>query len=41
MPEEAIKDMALGMDETKKWTVGKEVKKVVYVKGKLVSVVAG
>jgi leucyl-tRNA synthetase len=37
--EDEIKKMALSMDEILKWTEGKEIKKVIYVKGKLVSIV--
>ncbi|MCX6719018.1 MAG: leucine--tRNA ligase [Candidatus Taylorbacteria bacterium] len=37
--EDEVKKMALDLEETKKWIVGKEVKKVIVVKGKLVSIV--
>ncbi len=37
--EEEVKQMALGLEETKKWIEGKEVKKVIVVKRKLVSIV--
>ncbi len=37
--EEKIKDMVLGFEQVKKWLEGKEPKKVIYVKGKLVSIV--
>jgi leucyl-tRNA synthetase len=34
-------DKAQNLPEIKKWTEGKEVKKVIYVKGKLVNIVVG
>jgi len=37
--EEEVKKTALGIRDVKKWLEGKEPKKVIYVKGKLVSVV--
>jgi len=37
--EEKIKDMALGFEQVQKWLEGKEPKKVIYVKGKLISIV--
>lgn len=37
--EEEIKAMALGISEIKKWTDGQEIKKIIYVKNKLVNVV--
>jgi len=37
--EEEVKELALGEENVVKWVEGKEVKKVIYVKGKLVSVV--
>ncbi|MBI4121271.1 MAG: leucine--tRNA ligase [Parcubacteria group bacterium] len=42
-PEEeeyAVKEQALAHESIKKWTSGKEVKKVIYVHGKLVNIVA-
>jgi len=39
LEEAAIKGMALGTEKIQKWLEGKEPKKVIYVKGKLVSVV--
>ena len=39
MGEDAVKKEALGQEEVVKWLEGKEPKKVIYVKGKLVSVV--
>ena len=39
MAEEEIKQKALGSEKIQKWLEGKEPKKVIYVKGKLVSVV--
>jgi len=39
MAEEEIKNKALELENVKKWLDGKEPKKVIYVKGKLVSVV--
>ncbi|MBP8017144.1 leucine--tRNA ligase, partial [Candidatus Gracilibacteria bacterium] len=38
--EEEIKNLALNSEAVKKWIEGKEIKKVIYVKGKLVSIVA-
>ena len=38
--EETIKAQALGTEKVKGWLEGKELKKVIYVKGKLVSIVA-
>ncbi len=37
--EEAAKDLALASEKIKKWLDGKEPKKIIYVKGKLVSIV--
>ena len=37
--EESIKEYAMTIPEVSKWTDGKEVKKIIYVKGKLVSIV--
>ncbi len=37
--DDKVKEMALNMDEIKKWTEGKEIKKVIFVKGKLVNIV--
>jgi leucyl-tRNA synthetase len=37
--EEEIKNMALSKDEIKKWTEGKEIRKLIYVPQKLVSIV--
>ena len=37
--EESIKQMALEEERIKKFTDGKEIKKVIYVKGKLVNIV--
>lgn len=39
MPEEEIRSLALSNDTVKKWMDGKEAKKVIYVRGKLVSIV--
>ncbi|PIZ95400.1 MAG: leucine--tRNA ligase [Candidatus Magasanikbacteria bacterium CG_4_10_14_0_2_um_filter_33_14] len=39
IPEEEIKKQALELENVKKWLDGKEPKKVIYVKGRLVSVV--
>ncbi|MBI4118574.1 MAG: leucine--tRNA ligase [Parcubacteria group bacterium] len=42
-PEEeeyAVKEKALAEESVKKWTLGKEVKRVIYVQGKLVNIVA-
>ncbi len=39
MTEENIKKIALNMDEIKKWINGNEIKKVIFVKGKLVNFV--
>ncbi len=39
--EEDLKSAALALPETKKWLEGKTVKKVIVVKGKLVSIVVG
>jgi leucyl-tRNA synthetase len=39
MSEDEIKKMAINLDSVKKWLDGKEPKKLVYVKGKLLSVV--
>ena len=39
--EEELKEMALGRPAVIKWTEGKEVKKVIVVKGKLLSIVVG
>ncbi len=37
--EESLKKIALDMPEVKKWTEGKEIKKIISVKGRLVSIV--
>ncbi len=37
--EDEIKDLALANPDIKKWTEGKELKKIIYVKNKLVSIV--
>ena len=37
--EEEVKKMALASEKAQKWLEGKEPKKVIYVKGKLVSIV--
>jgi leucyl-tRNA synthetase len=37
--EETIKQMALEDERAKKFTNGKKIKKVIYVKGKLVNIV--
>lgn len=37
--EDGVKNMALNMDEIKKWIGGKEIKRVVFVKGKLINLV--
>jgi leucyl-tRNA synthetase len=37
--EEEAKKVALGNEKVQKWMEGKEPKKVIYVKGKLVSIV--
>lgn len=37
--EEEIKNMALNKDEIKKWVEGKEIKKVIIIKGKLINIV--
>ena len=37
--EEEAKKIALGRDKIKKWTEGKEMRKIIFVKGKLVNVV--
>ncbi|MBI5816936.1 MAG: leucine--tRNA ligase [Candidatus Yonathbacteria bacterium] len=39
LSEEEAKDRALGLSNVQKWIEGKEIKKVIYVKGKLVSIV--
>lgn len=39
--EEEVKNIALGMPEVKKWIEGKEIKKCIFVKGKLLSIVLG
>ncbi len=38
-PEEAIKSAALALPEAKKWLEGKEIRKIIVVKGKLLSIV--
>jgi len=40
LPEEDIKKLALDCEKVIKWTEGKSIKKVIYVKGRLISVVA-
>ncbi len=37
--EEKIKEMALSQEAVQKWIVGKEIKKVIYVKGKVLNIV--
>ena len=37
--DEEVKNMALNMDEVKKWTDGKEIKKVIIIKNRLVNIV--
>jgi leucyl-tRNA synthetase len=37
--EEALKTAALALPEVKKWLEGKEIKKVIVVKGRLISIV--
>jgi leucyl-tRNA synthetase len=37
--EEEIKNMALNMSEIQKWVDGKEIKKVIFVKGKVINIV--
>jgi leucyl-tRNA synthetase len=39
MPEAEIKDLALEDEHVKKWLKGKEVKKFIYVKGKIINLV--
>ena len=39
MAEDSLKMTALGLSDVKKWTDGKEIKKVIVIKGKLVSIV--
>ena len=39
MSEEEVKNMALSMDEIVKWIDNKEIKKLIYVKGKLINLV--
>ncbi len=38
--DDEVKNMALNMDEIKKWTENKDIKKVIVVKGRLVNIVA-
>ena len=38
--EEEVKEKVLAMDEVQKWTEGKEIKKFIYVKGRIISVIA-
>jgi leucyl-tRNA synthetase len=38
--ENDISELALSLESTKKWLEGKEVKKVIYIKGKILSIVA-
>jgi leucyl-tRNA synthetase len=38
--EEDAKEKALASEKVKKYTEGKEIKKIIFVKGKLVSIVA-
>lgn len=38
-PDDIVQNTALNMDEIKKWTVDKEIKKVIVIKNKLVSIV--
>jgi len=40
-PEEDIKEQAASLEKVRQFTDGKDVKKVIYVKGKLVNIVAG
>ena len=37
--EESVKEKAISNDNVKKWTEDKEIKKVMYFKGKIVSIV--
>jgi len=39
IPEEEVKQLALQSEKIQKWLEGKEPKKVIYVKGKLISIV--
>lgn len=39
--EDDAKDLACALPDVQKWTEGKEIKKIIYVKGKLVSIVLG
>jgi leucyl-tRNA synthetase len=39
IPEEEAKQLALRSEKIQKWLEGKEPKKVIYVKGKLISIV--
>ena len=38
-PQDAVKEQALGCDQIQQWLSGKEIKKVIVVPGKLVSIV--
>jgi leucyl-tRNA synthetase len=37
--EDEVKERVLSMDEVQKWTEGKEIKKFIYVKGRIISVI--
>jgi leucyl-tRNA synthetase len=39
LPEDQVKEKALALENIEKWVAGQDIKKVIYVKGKLVSVV--
>ena len=39
IPQEDLEKLSLSLDEVKKYTVNKEIKKIIYVKGKLVNIV--
>jgi len=39
LDEEKIKELAVSLDAVKKWTEGRDIKKIIYVKNRLVSVV--